>query len=170
MKMILKFIFKLEYYLKGFTRQLKRKYLYLKFKSYGINVKISPNITVKWPEKIEFGNNVFIEEGAHLSCLEGLLIGNNVMIGPNVTIIGGDHEFNKTDQPMCQYKKGIDKKIIIEDDVWIGANVTLLKNSHISIGCVIGACSVVTKTTEPYGVYIGNPAKLVKYRKASIHV
>ena len=53
---------------------------------------------------------------------------------------------------------------MIEEDVWIGANVTLLKNAHISKACVIGACSVVTKKTEPYGIYVGNPAKLIKYR------
>lgn len=139
--------------------------MYSKFLSYGKHVRISPKSTIKWPEKIRFKNNIFIEDGAHLSCAEGLLIGNHVMIGPNVTIIGGDHEFNKTDEPMWNYKKGIDKKIIIEDDVWIGANVTLLKNAYISQGCVIGACSVVTNKTEPNGVYVGNPARLIRYRK-----
>jgi len=161
----MKLLFKIEHYAKGILTYLKRLYFYKKFKSVGKNVKISPKIKLYWPENMEFGNNVFIEEGAHLSCRAGLKAGNYVMIDPNITIIGRDHEFDDTITEMWNHKKGNDKKIIIEDDVWICANVTLLKNAYISKGCVIGACSVVTKKTEPYGIYIGNPAKLVKYRK-----
>ena len=158
-------IFTFEYLIKGAITRLKRLYFYQKFKIVGKNVRIHTKSTFYWPEKIEFSNNVFVEEGAHFSCREGLKIGNYVMIGPNITIIGGDHKFEETDQPMWSYSKGIDNTIVIEDDVWIGANVTLLKNAHISKGCVIGACSVVVKKTEPYGVYVGNPARLIKYRK-----
>lgn len=162
----MKILFKIEYLLKGLFTKLKRIYTYKKFYKVGKNVKISMKSTFYWPETMTFGNNVFIEEGAHLSCKKGLLVGNYVMIGPNITIIGGDHKFDNTDTEMWHHKSGEDNKIIIEDDVWIGANVTLLKNAYISKGCVIGACSVVTKKTEPYGVYVGNPAKLIKYRKA----
>lgn len=167
--MILKLIFKIEHYLKGLLRKIKRVYMYKKFKSVGENVKISTNCKLYWPETMEFKNNIFIEEGAHLSCREGLEIGNYVMIGPNITIIGGDHYFDDITTEMWHHEKGIDNKIIIEDDVWIGANVTLLKNAHISKGCVIGACSVVTKKTEPYGIYVGNPARLVKYRNNNLN-
>lgn len=163
---MIKLLFKIEYYLSAVFRYVLRNYLYLKFKEYGSNVKINPNCTIKWPEKVKIGNYVFIEEGAHISCREGIDIGNYVMIGPKITILGGDHKFDDTKTMMWYHTKGIDKKIIIEDDVWIGANVTLLKNAHISKGCVIGACSVVTKKTEPYGVYVGNPAKIVKYRNS----
>lgn len=158
-------IFQIEYLIKGLITFLKRLYVYKKFKSVGKNVKISMRSTFYWPENIQFGDYVFIEEGAHLSCKFGLSIGNYVMIGPNITILGGDHKFDDTTTEMWNHSSGVDKKIIIEDDVWIGANVTLLKNAYISKGCVIGACSVVTKRTEPYGIYVGNPAKLVKYRK-----
>lgn len=165
---LLKILFKLEYYLKGITNRIKRVYMYSKFKSVGKDVRINTNCKLYWPENMDFKNHIFIEEGAHLSCREGLSIGNHVMIGPNVTIIGGDHSYEDTETEMWNHSKGIDKKIIIEDDVWIGANVTLLKNAHIAKGCVIGACSVVTKKTEPYGVYIGNPAKFIKSRKANL--
>lgn len=161
----MKLIFKIEYYIRGIITYLKRLYFYKKFKSVGKNVKISPKTKLYWPENMNFGNNVFIEEGAHLSCRSGLEIGNYVMIGPNITIIGGDHKFDDTSTEMWHHHKGNDQKITIEDDVWIGANVTLLKNAYISKGCVIGACSVVTKRTEPYGIYVGNPAKLIKHRR-----
>ena len=55
--------------------------------------------------------------------------------------------------------------IIIEDDVWIGANVVILKNVTLEKGCVIGAGSVVTKSIPAYAIAVGNPAKVIKYRK-----
>ena len=53
----------------------------------------------------------------------------------------------------------------MNDDVWIGANVTILKGVEISKGAVIGAGAVVTKNISKYGVAVGNPAKVIKYRK-----
>ena len=54
--------------------------------------------------------------------------------------------------------------IIIGNDVWVCANVTILDNVTIGDGAVLAACSVVTRDVEPYSIVAGNPAKLVKYR------
>ena len=54
--------------------------------------------------------------------------------------------------------------IIIEDDVWIGANVTIVAGVHIGTGCVIGAGSVVTKDIPALSVAVGNYAKVIKKR------
>ena len=54
------------------------------------------------------------------------------------------------------------KDIIVEEDVWIGINVTLLAGAHIGRGAIIGACSVVTKEIPPYTIAVGNPAKVIK--------
>ena len=54
------------------------------------------------------------------------------------------------------------KDIIVEEDVWIGINVTLLAGAHIGRGAIIGVCSVVTKEIPPYAVAVGNPAKVIK--------
>ncbi|ADY37290.1 galactoside O-acetyltransferase [Phocaeicola salanitronis DSM 18170] len=56
------------------------------------------------------------------------------------------------------------KDIIVEEDVWIGINVTLLAGSRIGRGAIIGACSVVTKEIPPYAVAVGNPAKVIKFK------
>ena len=56
------------------------------------------------------------------------------------------------------------KDIIVEEDVWIGINVTLLAGAHIGRGAIIGACSVVTKDIPPYAVAVGNPAKVIKFK------
>mgnify|MGYP001020427694 FL=1 len=57
-----------------------------------------------------------------------------------------------------------DKDVIIEDDVWVGCNVTILKGVIIGKGTVVAAGSVVTKSCPPYSIIGGNPAKLIKMR------
>lgn len=56
------------------------------------------------------------------------------------------------------------KDIIVEEDVWIGINVTLLAGAHIGRGAIIGACSVVTKAIPPYAVAVGNPARVIRFK------
>jgi acetyltransferase-like isoleucine patch superfamily enzyme len=56
------------------------------------------------------------------------------------------------------------KDVIIEDGVWCGCNVTILKGCHIGKGAVVAAGSVVTKNVPPYAIVGGNPAKVIKYR------
>ncbi len=93
----------------------------------------------------------------------GLTIGNNVRIATHTVIVAGNHIFSSRDLPICE--QGISTKgIKIDDDVWIGCNCSILDGVHIKKGCVIGAGSVVTRSTEEYGVYVGNPAKLIKKR------
>jgi acetyltransferase-like isoleucine patch superfamily enzyme len=57
-----------------------------------------------------------------------------------------------------------DKGGVIEDDVWIGSNAIILHGVTIKRGSVIGAGSVVTKSTEPYSISVGNPARILRYR------
>lgn len=57
---------------------------------------------------------------------------------------------------------GLDKDVIVESDVWIGRNVTILSGVTIGRGCTIGACSLVNKSTPPYCVVVGVPAKPIK--------
>lgn len=58
-----------------------------------------------------------------------------------------------------------EKDITIGNDVWIGFGAQIMAGVTIGDGCVIGAGAVVTKDTEPYGVYVGVPAQLKKYRE-----
>ena len=60
--------------------------------------------------------------------------------------------------------KGLDEDVIVEEDVWIGCNATILKGVHIQTGTIIAAGSVVTTSTDPYGIYGGVPAKKIKER------
>lgn len=70
--------------------------------------------------------------------------------------------FLKIDQN--SFHHGQKKDIFIGNDVWIGDGVTILPGVKIADGCVVGAGAVVTKNLEPYGVYAGIPAKLMRFR------
>lgn len=114
-------------------------------------------------ETIDIGNNVFIGSGAYFAA--DLIIGNNVMFGPRVTILGGDHIFGIVGKSVRFLKpKGNENSlsVLIEDEVWCGANVTILKGVKVGMGCVIGAGSVVAKEIPPYTVAVVNPCKPIK--------
>jgi acetyltransferase-like isoleucine patch superfamily enzyme len=98
----------------------------------------------------------------------GLSIGDNVRIAAHTVIVPGNHDFDRTDIPIA--KQGYTMQgITIEDDVWIGAGTRILDGVTITTGCVIGAGAVVTKSTEPFGVYVGMPARRLKDRGEAEH-
>lgn len=94
-----------------------------------------------------------------------VIIGRNVMMGPNVSIWTKNHNFSRLDIPMREQGNSEMKPVVVEDDVWIGANVIILPGVHFGQGAVIGAGSVVTKDIPEYAVMGGNPAKFIKSRK-----
>ncbi|MGL5020664.1 MAG: CatB-related O-acetyltransferase [Mycoplasmatales bacterium] len=104
--------------------------------------------------------------------IEFLKIGNFVSIASQVTFIcGGNHQYDCISTfPFNSYlfKEGKDSSskgpIIVEDDVWIGINSTILSGVTIGKGSIIAAGSVVTKDTKPFWIYGGNSAKPIKPR------
>lgn len=118
-------------------------------------------------ENIDMGTNVCINHYCHFSAQHGsrITIGDNVNIGPFVVMHTADHIF--ADRNKLIMKQGhVVGDIEIGSDVWIGARATILRGSVIPTGCVIGACSLVTRHDElkEYGVYAGNPLRLIKMR------
>lgn len=94
----------------------------------------------------------------------GVSLGNNVMISAHCVIASGDHDFMQTEKPM-RFAGNVSKgPIVIEDDVWIGANCTITDGVRIGRGAVIGANSVVVKDVKPYDIVGGVPAKFIKSR------
>lgn len=92
------------------------------------------------------------------------LIGNGVRIAAHTVIVSSNHSFLNKMKPILQ--QGFTKKgIIIKDDVWIGAGVSILDGVTINQGVVVGAGSVVTKSLPAYSVCVGVPAQIVKYRE-----
>jgi len=93
----------------------------------------------------------------------GLVIGDYVQIAAHSVVIPANHGFSSLDIPI--WKQPLSKKgIQIENDVWVGANVTILDGVKIGRGAVIGAGSVVTKSIMSFAVVTGNPAEVIKIR------
>jgi acetyltransferase-like isoleucine patch superfamily enzyme len=114
---------------------------------------------------MHFGSHIFIGRGARISAMAGMYIGDHTIIGPELLVMGGDHNFKEVGKLMWYTTKGgVNMPVVIEDDVWIGARVTLLKGVVIGRGSVIGAGSVVTKSVPPYSVAAGNPCRVLRRR------
>jgi acetyltransferase-like isoleucine patch superfamily enzyme len=140
--------------------RLLRKY----FGSCGSGVIIHPGVKFRNVQNLFVGDNVHIGEDAHIQAGGGVEIGNNVMLGPGIKIWSQNHEFGPVgpvnDQDY-QYRK-----VIIEDDGWIGANAFIMPGVHLPIGSIVVAGSVVgVKIYPPYAVIGGNPARVVKLRQ-----
>ena len=85
------------------------------------------------------------------------------------TVVGGDHPqkvgflFGQTKKSEAE-RSQLDRDIIVEEDVWIGVNVTLLAGVTLGRGCVVAAGAVVTKNMPPYSVVGGVPARVIKFK------
>lgn len=112
--------------------------------------------------KVKRGRTTFISWGAYVA--GDIELGEGVLIGPNVTIISSTHEIEKG--TYIKDQKASHKKIIIGDDVWIGAGATIIGGNRIGNGAVIGAGSVLTanNTVGENEVWVGNPCRLLKKR------
>lgn len=119
-------------------------------------------------ENVICGNNVSIGgENLFLSSNAKVMIGDNVMLGPRVTIVTGDHRIDVVGKAMIEVKEKLpenDQNVVFEGDNWIGANVTILKGVTVEKGAVVAAGAVVTKDVSAYSVFEGIPAKRIRER------
>lgn len=120
--------------------------------------------------------NVFMGEGTYanigLICVNDVgtpvYIGDHVSIAPNCVIVacsGANNGTTINDIPYVRDTLTKKAPVVVEDEVWLGAGVTILPGVTVRHHCVIGAGSVVTRSTEPYGVYAGVPARRVRELK-----
>ena len=113
---------------------------------------------------------IYIEDSSPLDTK--LIIGSYCSIGPDVKfLLGGEHSLHTISTYPFKVKRfgeeresGSKGNIIVHDDVWIGANVTICSGVEIGQGAVVAAGAVVTKNVPPYAIVGGNPAKVIKYR------
>lgn len=146
----------------GFTtRYLVYKILFKKLSSFCF---IQPNVYFSHCHNISCGKNFIVNSNSYFHGLGQIEIGDYVLIGPNAVISSGQHQYIDPFTPVM-FQKIKPKKIIIGDNVWIGANVVIMPGVTVAKGTIVGAGAIVTKSTEPYSVVAGVPAKVIKYRK-----
>jgi acetyltransferase-like isoleucine patch superfamily enzyme len=148
-------------------RRFRAEWLRGRLAACGRNFLFDGNDLIGNPENIFVGNDVFIAGGAVISVAGNarLRLGDGVMFGPRVIIMGGDHDFMKVGTRTRDAKEGINRgEIALEEDVWCGARVTILKQVTIGEGAVVAAGSVVTKSLPPYTICAGIPCRPVRLR------
>jgi acetyltransferase-like isoleucine patch superfamily enzyme len=112
---------------------------------------------------IIIGSNCSINDYTILYGMGDIVIGNDVRIAAHNIIVSSNHIFDNAE--ILIRKQGVKPlQIVIEDNVWVGANVCILGGCKIGTGSVIGAGSVVTRSIPPFSVAVGNPARVIRSR------
>ena len=124
----------------------------------GTGVVIKPRVNVKYPWHLEVGDHAWIGEGAWIDSLAKVRIGANACLSQGVMIETGNHDWAK---PRFDLKLG---EVTLDDGAWAAVRSTLLPGSRLASHAVLGAGSVLSGDTEPYGIYVGTPARKVKER------
>jgi len=143
-----------------FLRSLVFKVL---FKKIGKKTFIDYKTYFRYPSRIRIGSNVSINRGSKFFAIEQaknieIIIEDNVVIGPDISVFSGGHDHNYLDLPV------IGKTVKVGKYSWIGGKSIILPGVTIGEGAIIGAGSVVTKDIPPYTIAVGVPAKIIKKR------
>lgn len=136
------------------------------FDECGKNINIKKGAFFGTGKGIRIGNNSDIGLNAYIAGINGggvLVIGDDVMMAPDVVILTQGHVHSNIQEPINS-QGSYNTKVIIEDDVWIGIRAIILPGVWIGKGAIIGAGAVVTKDVLPYSIVGGIPAKVLKMR------
>ena len=144
------------------TREIRRFVCYPIFDNCGKNVNIERGANFSMGGGISIGSGSGL--GVNCAVHGPLKIGDNVMMGPDVTILTSTHIIDRIDIPMGE-QGSIVKEVSIGNDVWIGMRSIIMPGVTIGNGVVIGAGAVVTKDIPDYAVVGGVPARIIKFRK-----
>lgn len=133
------------------------------FKSAGKNIVIKHGAYFGDGENIIIGNNSQL--GINCKVENDLVIGDNVLMGPDIIIFSSEHEFKNLDIPIMFQGAKRKNPVIIGNDVWIGTRAVIMPGIKIGDHSIIGANAVVTKDIPAYAIVGGVPAKILKFRK-----
>lgn len=171
----------------------KEEFNYKVLAGYGKDVYISSRVEIKRPHLVKIGNHVAIDSGFY--CTTAMEIGDYIHIAPYVTVIGGEkgifrmghftsiaagsriicvsdsHSGDGLIGPIIpnKYRDSlIIKPVIFENFSGVATNVVIVPGITLGEGSIVGACSLVTKDTEPWTIYVGTPARPLKKRKREL--
>lgn len=141
----------------------------------GANFHAGRGVVLWAKSRLVIGDNFYIGRYSQIEC--DAEIGNDVILGNYVALVGRyDHHYQQVGTPTrrasqirdADYSwKGLQSKVVIGDDVWIGYGAIILSGVTIEDGSIVAAGSVVTRDVEPYSIVGGNPARQIARRFGS---
>ena len=152
-----------------------------RLKRIGSDVRFMQYVTIMSPQNLSIGSNVLFNVGVHIQATQEMIIGDHTHFAPYCILYGPlevgskcavaahtvfasiGHTYDHPDTPFVDLPAMADK-IVLEDNVWIGANASIIQGVRIGTGSIVGAGAVVTKDVEPYTVVGGVPARIIRRR------
>ena len=144
--------------------RLRRLCMPLFLQSLGEQAVFQTGLRITNPERVAVGSQCRFGQGVFITGGGGVHIGNWVSIGPDVKLWSVNHRFEDPDVPIRQQGWEL-KPVVIEDDVWLAANVFVMPGVTIGRGSVVSACTVVSRSVPPYSLVAGNPGRVVGWRR-----
>lgn len=124
----------------------------------GEHVVIKTKVRIKYPWRLELGNYCWIGESCWIDNLAPVTIGSHVALSQGSLLLTGNHDYADTTFP---YRLG---EIVLQDGVWIGARSVVCPGVTCYSHSILTVNSVATRSLEPFGIYSGNPAQLIRVR------
>jgi putative colanic acid biosynthesis acetyltransferase WcaF len=124
----------------------------------GQRVMIKPKVNIKYPWFLTVGDNTWIGEKVWIDNLTTVTLGANVCLSQECYLLTGNHDYTKSKFDL------IVSPVTIENGGWIGAKAVVCPGVTVGTHAVLAVNSVATRNLEPYMIYQGNPATIVKIR------
>lgn len=137
----------------------KRRHLSFTFVTQG-----DGGVCISGNGKISIDSTSQLKSNTYLECSGGISIGRYFHCGRSLTIFSSNHSYDAGDFIPYSNTDVVLRPVVIEDFVWMGANVTICPGAHIGEGAIIGAGAVVAGDLESFGIYAGNPAVKIGQR------
>jgi acetyltransferase-like isoleucine patch superfamily enzyme len=188
MSITARIIFRIRYKL-AFSKKIRKLFWKALGMQIGSKTYVGKHTSVTWPHQVKLGNNCSLEhniyfhydgiysEGPSICIGDHVFVGNNtefnitdkITIGDNCLIAAGccfvDHNHGSNKSKLIREQLAPKEGIRIEEDVWVGSKVTVLKGVHIGKGAIVAAGAVVNKSIPKYEIWGGIPAKKIGERK-----
>ena len=114
--------------------------------------------------RLVIGDHVFVGAGCEFNFKVGITIGSHCLIASGCYFIDHDHQSARRGLPMGTQTDGPEAPVTLESDVWVGANVVVLKGVKVGQGAIVAAGAVVRDSIPPYEIWGGVPAKKIGER------
>ena len=137
---------------------IKRAILRLFGAHIGPGVVIKPGVNIKYPWRLRIDAYSWIGEGVCIDNLAEVHIGAHCCISQQAYLLTGNHDYRRVDFALMT------ASIVLEDGAWVGARATVCPGIRMRRNAILTVGSVLTRDTEPNGIYVGNPATFAKLR------